>query len=237
MVERLIIRFSFLRRSSLERDHRKRDSVDIDILFGQQTSFLIRCVINPPKSASHYLLTQQLASKGAKAKDVSYVVCVPTFCEHRDRNHAANMLSWLSTFADCRNHFTQFLGYICFLFVWIIALSFSQELGVDTDGPFLCWRIREFRQDLAAFVNRLILLLFGPFAFLLCDAAVVREQCFKIGLGSYYFLPLAADLLIKDLSDGRIVTNNNQHRRHTLLPGRSFLVVLKPFQPLTGDLN
>ncbi len=57
----------------------KWDSVDIYILWIKLPRFRIRHIAHPSKAAANYLLTKKLTVKGAHAKDMGDVICIPPF--------------------------------------------------------------------------------------------------------------------------------------------------------------
>ena len=68
---------------ALERDHRERDAVHIDVLLGQQPGVRVRLVVHPAQTPADDLLAEQLAAEGPDAQDVRDVVGVPALGEHR----------------------------------------------------------------------------------------------------------------------------------------------------------
>src|SRR5262245_3239581 len=69
-------------------------------VFGVEKPFLVKIVGLTPQSAADDLLAKKLGAKRADAKNMSNVIGVPAFGEHRDRYHAANIRPELTGLAD-----------------------------------------------------------------------------------------------------------------------------------------
>ena len=133
-------------RTTLERDHRERDAVDIDVLGRQQSlpsSSGSGVVVHPPQPAAHDLLAEQLAAERPDAQDVRDVVGVPALGEHGDGHDAADVLARLARLAHGGDDPPQFLGGGLLVLGRVFALGLREQLGVDADRDLrgrACWR-------------------------------------------------------------------------------------------------
>jgi hypothetical protein len=66
---------------------------------------------------------------------------------------------------------------------------------------------------------------------------VARFDGLDIRLGHLLDLLLAADLAVEHLGDIGVVANQDQHRRHPLLPRRCLLDLAETLHPLAGHLQ
>ena len=115
---------------------------DVDIFRFEQTALRIHIIGSSAESAPDHLLAEQLAGECPQSHDVRYVLCVPTFREHPDRNHILNATSLFSTLANCVHLQAKQLGLFLFgqLTLWAIFLTRKvrsvAQLGYRLSGSF-----------------------------------------------------------------------------------------------------
>ncbi len=64
-------------------------------------------VAHAAKAAADYLLAKKLRAECSNAENVRHGVCVPAFCEHRDRHYALDLLAEFFRLADCVHYFAK----------------------------------------------------------------------------------------------------------------------------------
>src|SRR5262249_32825157 len=72
-----------------------------------EEAFLVQVVRLPPQRPTDYLFTQQLRPESSNTEDMGHCVRIPSFREHRYRDHATNALPKLPRFADGVHHLAQ----------------------------------------------------------------------------------------------------------------------------------
>ena len=137
----LILRRGPLDRTALERNYTERDSVNVNILFGEQPGLGIGHVIHSAQASPHHLLAEQLAAERAHSQDLGHVVRIPSFGEHGNRHDAAHVLARLAGLADRGHDLPQFLCGLLLLLVRVFALGLREQLRVDPDRTLFTSRV------------------------------------------------------------------------------------------------
>ena len=82
------------------RDERERHAVDLGVLGREQVGLGVRDVGGAAQRPPHDLLAEELRREGADAEHVGHRVRVPALGEHRDADHALDLLAQAPGLAD-----------------------------------------------------------------------------------------------------------------------------------------
>ena len=120
------------------RDERERHAVDFGV-FRLEMALLVGGVAHPSQAAADHLLAEQLRAEGADAQNVGDGVGVPALGEHRDADHALDVLAELAGLADGVHHLAEqvFVGEVLGVAAGEAGAVFGLELLDFAGGDLL----------------------------------------------------------------------------------------------------
>ena len=127
-----------LRGRAAARDERERHAVDLGV-FRLEPALLVGGVAHAAQAAAHDLLAEKLGAEGPDAQDMGDGVGVPALGEHRDADHALDVLAELAGLADGVHHLAEqvFVGQVLGVAAGEADAVFGLEFLDLAGGDFL----------------------------------------------------------------------------------------------------